>query len=616
MPTKNLPCCLAILSFSLILCPCAPAQQTPGGRHITDVFTDKARYAPHEKVTVLVQLAEQSSHDGNEILKLSAWHLGERIGHDFFQAISPAAPTPGPVSIQWIPPDEDFSGYLLQVQLVSSRGETLDTGYTAVDISSQWNRFPRYGYLAHYSTSEGAAPQEWIAILNKFHIDGLEFYDFENRHENPLAGTVEHPALEWKDIAGRPVERNVLDGFLDAAHNDNMMSMAYNTSYCAYSDAFTNGSGVMLQWATWPKADGPRTLQTAMALNLDGGDQWKTHRLVYMNQDSAQWQNFLFEKMAELFRVYPFDGWHIDTFGTEGGYSFDGNYVNFVEGFPSFVDHAHDFLHKRVVLNTVNALGQAGMAHSAADFVYSELWDDHETYSSIVDAAEQVHTASPTAGLVFAAYLQRQQKGRPEPKTTFFNPPSVLLADATIFASGASHIELGDGSRLLSSEYFPADTRFTVSSELSAQLRHYYDFLTAYENVLRYNVAVAPATVSIAGQAFSANGVPNAIWTLARQKDRRIIIHLINLLGSADIHWRDTGAERPEAPLLQQLRLRIYLDGDIAHAGWASPDFDGGMFHPLVLTHGNESGERYIELVVPSLKYWDTIILDRQKLAQ
>ena len=188
----------------------------------------------------------------------------------------------------------------------------------------------------------------------------------------------------------------------------------------------------------------------------------------------------------------------------------------------------------------------------------------------------------------------------------------MLLADATIFASGASHIELGDGSRMLSSEYFPADTRFAVSPDLSSQLRRYYDFLTAYENVLSYKVAIAPARVTVAGQPSSPNGVPNTIWTLARQKDGRTIVHLINLVGSSDAHWRDIHAERPEAPLLQQLRIRIAADEDITRAGWASPDIEGGMFHPLAIIRGNDKGERYVELVLPSLKYWDMIVLDSQ----
>lgn len=610
----TLRCCIALTVSSIIFCCPAFGQQEMKRPSIADVYTDRARYAPHESVKIFVEWKNGASNAGRAAVKVDFWHLGERVGEEITMPVDLSAGR-GPIALDWTPPDQDFQGYLVGVRLVTSSGETLDTGYTAVDVSSEWNRFPRYGYLAHYSTAEGAMPARWIAELNKFHIDGLEYYDFENRHEQPLAGTVEHPDAEWKDIAGRAVERDIVDQFLTEAHRYNMMSMAYNTSYCAYADAFTSDSGVKLRWATWPTADGPRTLETAMALNLDGGDQWKTHRLVYMNQSSSGWQQYLFGKMAELYRVYPFDGWQVDTFGTKGAYSYEGSYVNFFLTFRPFVDNAHAFLKKDIVLNTVNTWGQDDMAHSAAAFVHSELWEDHETYSSIVDAAEQVHTANPAKAVVFAAYLQRPQKETPEPKTNEFNPPSVLLADATIFAAGAGHIELGDGSRMLSSEYFPADTRFAVSAELSRQLRHYYDFLTAYENVLSYKVSVAPATVSIAGKPSSPNGVPDSIWTLARQKDGRTMIHLINLLGSSDAHWRDTQAERPEAPLLQQLKVRISIDEDIVRAGWASPDVDGGTFHPLAITRGASNGERYVELTLPWLKYWDMIVLDRQNAA-
>lgn len=605
----TLRCCIALALFFLAFCNSAQGQQRGGGPGITDVYTNKARYAPHESVTIFVQVKTDPAFANHSELKLSFWHVGERVGDEISRAADLARDN-GLISIEWTPPGDDFRGYLVCALLVSSSGETISTGYTAVDVSSQWDRFPRYGYLAHYSKDEGARPAEWIAELNKFHIDGLEYYDFENRHEQPLAGTVANPDAEWKDIAGRKVERSIVDGFLAEAHRYNMMSMAYNTSYCAYAEAFMNSAGVKLEWATWPKAGGPRTFEGAFALNLDGGDKWKTHRLVYMNQNLPAWQNYLFGQMAQLFRVYAFDGWQVDTFGTMGAYSYQGSYVDFILGFPSFVDNAHASLKKHIVLNTVNTFGQDGMARSAAAFVHSELWEDHETYSSIVDASEQVHVANPAKAMVFAAYLQRQETRKEGPPTNYFNPPSVLLADATIFASGAGHIELGDGSRMLSSEYFPDDTRFTVSPGLSSQLRHYYDFLTAYENVLSYQVAVAPATVSVAGQPSSANGVPNTIWALARQKDGHTIIHLINLLGSSDAHWRDIHADRPDAPLLTQLTVRIHADEDIGRAGWASPDVDGGMFHPLAMTRGRDGDERYVELVLPSLKYWDMILLD------
>lgn len=601
--------CISFTILSLALCCPILGQQRANPTGIRDVYTDKARYSPKESVTVYVQMKHVSAQTDAATLRVTFWHLGQRVGSDITRPVDLSQTSQNPVAVRWMPPNRDFRGYLINARLIGADGKTIGQGNTAVDVSSRWNRFPRYGYIAHYSKAEGAAPSQWIAELNKFHIDGLEYYDFENRHEKPLAGSVQHPAPDWKDIAGRTIEGNILDEFLREAHRYNMMNMAYNTSYCAYANAFTNGSDVKLQWATWPTPKGLRTLASAMALNLDGGDQWKTHRLVYMNQSDPHWQSFLFGQMKDLFSVYPFDGWHVDTFGTKGAYSYQGAYINFFKGFPSFIDHAHAFLKRPIVLNTVNTWGQAGVAHSAAAFVYSELWNDHETYASIEDAAEQVHVANPGKGLVFAAYVQKPQKGMPVPKNRYFDPPSVLLADAAIFASGASHIELGDGSRMLSSEYFPADTRFAVSSDLSRQLRHYYDFLTAYENVLQYKVAVAPTTIVVAGHPSSPYGVPNTIWTIARVKDGRTIIHLINLLGSNDPHWRDSEANRPEPPFLKQLRVRILVDEDVTGAGWASPDVDGGMYHTLAFTRGSDGGKRYVDILLPSLKYWDMIIL-------
>jgi dextranase len=605
----------AVLPILLpICCQLVPGQKLIGPA-IRDVYPDKARYAVGEEVVLLVSLEGSGAQSPvHATLKVSFWHLDADVA-DISQQVTLSGPNLVQLQMRWTPPPQDYVGYLADVRLLGPGGRELGRSQTAVDVSSEWNRFPRYGYLAHYSKEEGAEPEAWIAELNKFHINGLEYYDFQYQHNHPLAGTVENPAPEWNDIAGRTVSRDVLDAFLAAARRHNMMSMAYNSSYSAYVEAFAHGSGVRLQWATWDTPNGPRTLQTAKSLDLPTGGGWATPRLVYMNQNSPEWQHFLCGQMADLFRVYPFDGWHIDTFGTRGAYAYDGAYVNFIAGFRSFINHAKETLNKRIVLNTVNTWGQDETAHSDADFVYSELWEDHETYASIQDAAAQVHTANPAAGLVFANYLQRQQKDDPPPATEYFNAPGVLLADAVIFASGASHIELGDGSRMLSSEYFPSDTRFAVTPELSSALRRYYDFLTAYENVLSYNVTPAGTAVTINGQPSSPYGVPNSIWTIASWKGGRTIVHLINLLGSDDPHWRDVHADRPDAPLLTNITVRIAVDAEITGAGWASPDADGGRYHPLALTRGNDDGQRHVEIVLPSLKYWDMVLLDHRPSA-
>jgi dextranase len=573
-----------------------------------DVYPDKSRYAPSDPVSILVEI--DGSADGPERLEAAIWQLGLPVGKCDLTRLSPG--TNHTLTLHCSLPHEDFQGYLVTVDLIGGDGRKLEARQTAVDISSDWKRFPRYGYLAHYTRAEGTDPQAWIAELNRFHINGLEFYDFQFRHDRPLAGTVAHPAAAWKDIAGRDVDGSIVRDLIDQAHRFNMMAMAYNASYSSYDDVFTGKQDPLpLKWGIWESPDGPRTAATAKSLELHPSGGWSTSRLYYMNLNDPGWQKFLFAHMHDLFQVYPFDGWHVDTFGDKGGYAYDGSPVNYIDGFRSFIDHASASLHKRIVFNAVGTLGQERIARSDADFVYSELWEDHETFASILLTAEQVHFANPKDGFVIAAYLHKEPAQGPVPAAKQFNPPSVLLTDAAIFASGASHIELGDGDRMLSREYFPADTRLSISPALLDSLRHYYDYLTAYENYLRYDLDVQPCgiQVKIVDQTASPLAVPNTIWTISRRKGDTSVIHLINLLGSNDPHWRDVTMSRPEPPSLQNLRVEVSSPDTIRSVGWASPDFDGGQFHSIPFQLRKSGNSAWIEFTLPALHYWDTIFI-------
>jgi dextranase len=583
---------------------CAFAQSA----QLTDAYPQKARFAPSEPVNLVIELNGMPERPAK--LSATVWQLGKAVGE-----CGPIQLAPGAGNKQILGcslPHEDFQGYLVTVQLTDATGRPLGERHTAIDVSSDWKRFPRYGYLAHYNPDDGTKPQLWINELNRFHINGLEFYDFQYRHDQPLAGTVAEPAASWKDIAARTINGATLTSLIVQAHRHNMMAMAYNTSYCAFDDGFTRQQNPLpLQWATWNTPDGPRTVATVKSLNLDASD-WSTNRLFYMNQNDPSWQQYLFGRMHDLFEVYPFDGWHIDTFGEKGAYAFDGSYVDYIAGFRSYIDHASAVLHKRIVLNTVNALGQEYVARSAADFVYSELWVDHETFASILETAEQVHLANPRAGMVIAAYVNRREvQDRTKLAVKQFNPPSVLLTDAAIFASGAAHIELGDGDRMLSSEYFPADTRTTVPPALHDSLRSYYDYLTAYENYLRDGATPAAVEIKVSGQLTDELAVPNTLWTIARRKGGVTMVHFINLLGSDDPHWRDIDFNRPEPPLLKTLQVQMASTENIRSVGWASPDFDGGQFHSIPF-HIHKSGSTaWIEFTLPELHYWDTVFLSQ-----
>lgn len=587
---------------------CFPVLVHAQAPYLLDAYPDKARYAPSDPVQIIVDLGGKLR--GGEQISAAIWQLGTVVGR--CDSVRLEAESDMAQTLRCAPPHDDYRGYLVSVRLSAANGSTLSERQTAIDISSDWKRFPRYGYLAHYNAAEGSDPRTWIAELNRFHINGLEFYDFQYRHDQPLAGTVDHPETKWKDIAGRTIDGALVREFIDQAHRYNMMAMAYNASYSAYDDVFSRSQNPLpLSWAAWTTEHGPRTVANVKKLPLDSSG-WATRFLYYMNQNDPGWQRYLFDRMRELFEVYPFDGWHVDTFGDKGGYAFDGSRVDFVAGFQPFIDRAQVSLHKRIVFHSVNALGQECVAHSSAEFVYSELWDDHETFANILETAEQVHVANPQEGMVIAAYVNRHEdKDGPAPAATQFNIPDVLLTDAAIFASGASHIELGDGDRMLASEYFPADTRLAVSPPLREALRHYYDYLTAYENYLRDELQPANVDIRIGGQPADPLAVPNTIWTIARRKQQTTVIHLINLEGSSDSHWRDIEMKRPDAPVLENLHIAVSSPENIRSVGWASPDVDGGQYHSLPFQNHNNSGTEWIEFTLPQLHYWDTLFLSQ-----
>jgi len=578
------------------------------GAQLADAYPEKARFDPSEPVNLVIEL--NGKPEGMAKISATVWRLGKAVG-----ACGPIPVAPrsnNQVILRCSVPPEDFQGYLVTVRMTDANGRPLGERQTAVDVSSDWKRFPRYGYLAHYNPDEDTKPQLWINELNRFHINGLEFYDFQYRHDQPLAGTVAHAAASWKDIAARTIDGATVRALIDQAHRYNMMAMAYNVSYSAYDDVFSRQHDPLpLKWGTWNTPEDDRSAATAKSLRLQAKD-WSTKYLFYMNQNDPEWQKYLFKNMHDLLTVYPFDGWHIDTFGERGAYAFDGSYVDYVAGFRSYIDHASVALHKRIVFNTVNALGQEYVARSAADFVYSELWEDHETFTSILETTEQVHLANPQAGFVIAAYVNRREaQDRTQLPVKQFNLPSVLLTDAAIFASGAAHIELGDGDRMLSSEYFPADTCTTMSPALHDSLRHYYDYLTAYENYLRDGVTPAALGINVSGQPSDELAVPNTLWTIARQKGDVTIVQLVNLLGSDDPHWRDLGFDRPEPPLLKTLQVQIASAENIRSVGWASPDFDGGQFHSIPFRIQKNGNTAWIEFTLPELHYWDTVFLSQ-----
>lgn len=592
----------ALTVFCTVLALCSALGQTAPVPTIIGVVTDKARYAPGEKIQLEVQVDKEGHVSNGSHLLVELQDCGTVVAARNFPVKLNGTGTTS-LSHSLVAPTQDFHGYRISVRLLDASGHELANGASAVDVSSNWARFPRYGYVANYEA--GTAADRWVETLNRYHINGLQFYDVQYKHHLPTPVGSQLPEY-WPDVAGRQISRDTVLALLRGAKSRNMITMVYNASYAAYSDAFTDGSGVKLAWASWPDAGVERTAATVKSFRLPQG--WATASLTYMNQADPHWRAYLFARMRELFGKLPFDGWHIDTYGDSEAWADDRSRIDFPATFPSFVNEARQSTGRPVVLNTVSGLGQAGLANSASEFIYSELWpEDHATYSSIVKAVDEIRAANPKKAIVFAAYLHRAlaEKLAEQGRHTEFNVPSVLLADAVVFASGASHIELGDGDRMLSRPYFVEDKTISTTPELRAKLRDYYDFLVAYENHLQEGFTSASIPVSLSGARQTTSGEPGAVWTLTRHNDHETVLHLINLVGQKSDQWRDDEKTYPEPPALHDLRLRVKLDHEFTSAGWASPDIDHGAWHELKLAK-DKSGE--VEFVLPELHYWTAII--------
>ncbi len=195
-----------------------------------------------------------------------------------------------------------------------------------------------------------------------------------------------------------------------------------------------------------------------------------------------------------------------------------------------------------------------------------------------------------------------------------FDEDSVRLENAVMFGSGATHIQLGDNIQSLAHEYYPNRSK-SLSAELRRALRHQYDFITAYENLLfdpalRFLGDAADVVAITTGQSLQI-GEGGRLFTIQRARDDAEILHLINLIGVDDELWRN---EAPPPQFQENIGVRYYAAAPeaITRVWMATPDFGALEPIPLEFTPGQDERGGYIEFTVPRLEYWDMIVMSRE----
>jgi dextranase len=256
-------------------------------------------------------------------------------------------------------------------------------------------------------------------------------------------------------------------------------------------------------------------------------------------------------------------------------------------------------VHGRVYLNG-SAVGDIQFP-SLADW---SAWTTSSHISAQLPAGTNKVTlsiAEETGGAIFVDNMRLDQ----------FDENAVRLELASIFASGATPIFIGDDQQSLANEYYP-DRSKAIPPPLKRAVRDDLSFISAYETLLFAPEVIPLGTgtsslVAMSGQKLIDTG-PNGIWVVPRRIGPYDTLHLLNLVTLDDL-WRTAKVGAP--PVQTDIKLRYYVDATIAGVYVASPDLNFGQATSLAYTSGQDGRGRYVEFTVPRLVYWDMVYLRR-----
>jgi dextranase len=370
-----------------------------------------------------------------------------------------------------------------------------------------------------------------------------------------------------------------------------MASMFYDLCYGALKNAADDG--VHEEWYLFKNTDHTNKDSHPLGSPFRSG-------IYLVNPSNTDWLNYFSQRVKEVYDVFDFDGFHIDQLGGRGNlYDYAGNKADLPAGFHAFIEKLKaDFPDKKNAFNAVSGYGQSHIAAAKPDFLYNEIWNDQPEYADLKIIIDTNLKLNDKLNNVFAAYMnydKARHKGD-------FNTPGVLMTDAIIFALGASHLELGE--HILCSEYFPSNN-LQPDKALQIALPRYYDFLVAYENILRDGGNFVDLTVG--GNSVAAWPPKQGnIITLAKKIENRQVIHLFNFTNAAHLSWRDLNGTQTEPNLQQNIQLKIPVSQNATKAWTATPDKEGKIYEEIPFQQEQDN----ITITVSTLKYWTMIVVE------
>lgn len=358
----------------------------------------------------------------------------------------------GRLSFQWQAPPDAPVGYGLDIyirpvpdvdwELLASAG---------FDVLDHWTQTPRYGFLTDF-TPERKNPAAAIQTLNRYHINGLQFYDWMYKHEDYL--TDSDP---YKDPLGRELSIKTVSDLIEAAHQYRMAAMPYTAIYAATYPFYQEHA----DWTLYDRDQKPHQLGENFLIIMDAsaGSEFGQH---------------LLSEFEDVLDNTAFDGIHLDQYGyPKIAFDINGEPVNVEDNFVEMINATKELAQAKdpkntVIFNAVNNWPVNKVALSDEDLIYIEVWEPHDYFIDLHNLIRQAQRLDPEKPVVLAAYNEPEHLH------------NVILSDAIIFASGGSHIELGENGNMLQDPYFP--NYGTMSETLTSQMVRMYDFYVRYQD--------------------------------------------------------------------------------------------------------------------------------------
>ena len=551
-----------------------------GSIQITAFHPDKATYSPGEPVEFLIMLTSSLTRSLSIDVSASVKYLADEVA----PLAQPAELPPGgqqTLRLTWSPPPDAPRGYGVDLAVRDTSGQTLAVGHTAFDVLTSWTQAPRYGFLTDFAPGRTNV-NETMAWLVRYHLNGLQFYDWMYRHDQFL--TDQEPYL---DPLGRRLSLVTVKNLIAAAHERHIVAMPYTAIYAASVPFYEEHP----DWALYQANGQPYLL----------GENF----LVYMDpRPDSPWVNHLFEQFDRVLRQTDFDGIHLDQYGDpKQGYDSQGQRFDLAGPLAATINATKELVrfHRpegAVVFNAVNNWPIETVASTDQDFIYIEVWLPHTLYRDLWKLIVNAQELGQGKPVVLAAYIDPARSR------------NARLADAVIFASGGYHIELGEPGAMLADPYFPNYGQ--MSNELAEVVRSYYDFAVRYENVLALGThdatSIYESQVTIEGVNTDAKRAYNKVWPIVREGDGVIGLSLVNLLDIVSPEWN--GLLLADPTPLDELRVRYQTKQNVERIWLASPDLASPQAILLDFNTGQNDQGVYIQFTVPRLEYWDLVVVE------